>query len=72
MLAEKPIITTRVGAVPDLMQQGKNGIIIDVGDIEGIVEASFKLYTDNQYRQTLVSNGRSTVRNLYDIRCTVK
>lgn len=72
MLAEKPIITTRVGAVPDLMQQGKNGIMIDVGDIEGIVEASFKLYTDNQYRQTLVSNGRSTVRNLYDIRCTVK
>ncbi len=46
--------------------------MIDVGDIEGIVEASFKLYTDNQYRQTLVSNGRSTVRNLYDIRCTVK
>ena len=24
MLAEKPIITTRVGAVPDLMQHGKN------------------------------------------------
>lgn len=71
MLAEKPIITTRVGAVPDLMQHGKNGVMINVGDIEGIAEASYKLYTDNQYRQTLVSNGRLTVRNLYDIRCTV-
>ena len=58
MLAEKPIITTRVGAVPDLMQHGKNGVMIDVGDIEGIAEASYKLYTDNEYRQTLVSNGR--------------
>lgn len=72
MLAEKPIITTRVGAVPDLMQHGKNGVMIDVGDIEGIVEASYKLYTDNEYRQTLVSNGRLTVRNRYDVRCTVK
>ena len=58
MLAEKPIITTRVGAVPDLMQHGKNGVMIDVGDIEGIAEASYKLYTDNEYRQTLVSNGQ--------------
>ena len=71
MLAEKPIITTRVGAVPDLMQHGKNGVMIDVGDIEGIAEASYKLYTDNEYRQTLVSNGRLTVRNRYDVRCTV-
>ena len=72
MLAEKPIITTRVGAVPDLMQHGKNGVMIDVGDIEGIAEASYKLYTDNEYRQTLVSNGRLTVRNRYDVRCTVR
>lgn len=72
MLAEKPIITTRVGAVPDLMQHGENGVMIDVGDIEGIAEASYKLYTDNEYRQTLVSNGRLTVRNRYDVRCTVK
>lgn len=72
MLAEKPIITTRVGAVPDLMQHGKNGVMIDVGDIEGIAEASYKLYTDNEYRQTLVSNGRLTVRNRYDVRYTVK
>lgn len=72
MLAEKPIITTRVGAVPDLMQHGKNGVMIDVGDIEGIAEASYKLYTDNEYRQTLISNGRLTVRNRYDVRCTVK
>ena len=72
MLAEKPIITTRVGAVPDLMQHGKNGVMIDVGDIEGIAEASYKLYTDNEYRQTLVSSGRLTVRNRYDVRCTVK
>ena len=72
MLAEKPIITTRVGAVPDLMQHGKNGVMVDVGDIEGIAEASYKLYTDNEYRQTLVSNGRLTVRNRYDVRCTVK
>ena len=72
MLAEKPIITTRVGAVPDLMQHGKNGVMIDVGDIEGIAEASYKLYTDNEYRQTLVYNGRLTVRNRYDVRCTVK
>lgn len=72
MLAEKPIITTRVGAVPDLMQQGKNGIMIEVGDTKGIVEASFRLYNDDKYRQMLISNGRLTVRNLYDVRCTVR
>lgn len=56
MLCEKPIIATRVDAIPYLIKDGYNGLLVDVDDYKAAAEAVCKL-TNTDLQKTLVSNG---------------
>jgi glycosyltransferase involved in cell wall biosynthesis len=43
MTAHLPIVATRVGAIPDFVEEGKNGIMIEPGDIQGLATALLQL-----------------------------
>ena len=43
MQARLPIIGTRIGAVPDFVEDGFNGLLVEPGDINGISNAMIKL-----------------------------
>lgn len=34
-----PIVATRVGGIPDIVEQGKSGLLVRQGDVEGLAEA---------------------------------
>jgi glycosyltransferase involved in cell wall biosynthesis len=38
-----PLVTTRVGQAGDLVRDGENGWLVDVGDVDGLVEASSRV-----------------------------
>ena len=42
-----PIITTKVGAIPDMIKSGKNGLLIEVDDINGLMRKMEKLTNKN-------------------------
>jgi glycosyltransferase involved in cell wall biosynthesis len=46
MQARLPIIGTRVGAIPDFLQNDWNGILVEPGDIQGIANGVIKLLDD--------------------------
>ncbi len=41
-----PVIATKVGGVPEVVEDGKCGFLLPVGDIEGMAEAALTLLTD--------------------------
>ena len=43
MTAHLPIVATRVGAIPDFVEEGRNGYLIEPGDIPGLASALLKL-----------------------------
>lgn len=43
MTARLPIVATRVGAIPDFVEQGRNGWLVDPGDIQGLAKALLEL-----------------------------
>ena len=43
MTAHLPIVATRVGAIPDFVEEGRNGWLVEPGDIGGLAEALLKL-----------------------------
>jgi glycosyltransferase involved in cell wall biosynthesis len=43
MTAHLPIVATRVGAIPDFVENGKNGWLLEPGDVRGIADALTKL-----------------------------
>jgi starch synthase len=48
-----PVIATRVGAVPELVIDGVNGILVDVGDVSAMADAAERLIDDRAFRASL-------------------
>jgi glycosyltransferase involved in cell wall biosynthesis len=46
MTAHLPIVATRVGAIPDFVEDGRNGWLVAPGDVKGIAKALLTLLKD--------------------------
>ena len=57
MAAGKPVITTNVGGIPDIVQE-ENGIIINPGDIEALKTAILALENNDTMCEQMGSNNR--------------
>mgnify|MGYP001159162661 CR=1 FL=1 len=51
--AGKPVIATRVGGIPDAVEQGKSGLLVEAGDYDALRQATVDLLTDEQKRLTM-------------------
>jgi len=57
-----PIISTDVGQVPDMIQDGKNGFITKIGDTETVVKKAIEIFENTTLREELISNGLESVK----------
>ncbi len=62
-----PVITTPVGGIPSVIQHMKNGVLVQPGDAEEIMEAILLLSNDLDLRQHLGAAGRETCVNFYGV-----
>lgn len=62
MAAGKPVVASRVGAVPRVIEDGVNGLIVDPGDPEGLAAAMERILSDPGLARGLAERGRATVR----------
>jgi teichuronic acid biosynthesis glycosyltransferase TuaC len=53
-----PVVATRVGGTPELVQDGINGLLVDSGDAQALAEAIQRLSADEVLRQALGQAGR--------------
>jgi glycosyltransferase involved in cell wall biosynthesis len=58
MAGSKPVVATRVGAVPKLVIDEETGLLLDPGDVDGLVTAILRLLEDPNLRTRLGKNGR--------------
>lgn len=63
--AGKPVIGTRVGGVPDVVQDEETGFLVPVGDAESIADKVLTLLSDIELAQTLGAQGREFVRERF-------
>lgn len=61
MSAGKPVIGTRIGGIPEIIEQGKNGLIVPPGDHHAIAQAISKLAGSQSLREELASNAIQSV-----------
>jgi glycosyltransferase involved in cell wall biosynthesis len=61
MLAGVPVVATRVGGVPDLIQDGLHGFLHEVGDLTGMTRSLKRLLTDPVLRQRMGKAGRERI-----------
>lgn len=67
MLLRKPIIATDVCAIPELIINRENGILVEMDNVNEIVDSSIEIYRNQVLRNRIVENGYKRVHILYDI-----
>jgi glycosyltransferase involved in cell wall biosynthesis len=65
--AGRPVVSSRVGGVADVVSDGTDGLLCDPGDVEGLATALAALATDHELRGRLGENGRARVRSRYGV-----
>ena len=67
----KPVVTTRVGGIPELVQDHESGYLVDRGDTETMSNKVLTLLNDALLRERMGRNGKHTVRQKFDLRSNV-
>ena len=68
MMASKPIVASRVDAIPNIIRDGENGLLIEVDDDVRASEAVLRIYKDAGLKNRLVTQGMEDVHNRFNAR----
>lgn len=67
MMARKPIVASRVDAIPNIICDGENGLLVEMDDVVGASTAVLKLYLNNNLKSKLIDKGLETVYKKFDV-----
>lgn len=65
-LAGLPIVATRVGGIPDAVDDGKTGILVSAGDYHGLASAILRLLGSEGLRAQMAKTAAARARELFD------
>lgn len=68
MMASKPIVASRVDAIPNIIRDGENGVLVEADDATGASEAVLRIYRDRNLKDELVLHGLEDVHNRFNAR----
>jgi glycosyltransferase involved in cell wall biosynthesis len=69
MAADLPIVATGVGGVPEVLEQGRSGVVVPYGDLAQLASGIRTVVHDEARRSQLVRAGRERVAELTWQRC---
>ncbi len=67
----KPIVGTSVGGIPEVVEDGKTGFLVDSGDASQIAERLLLLSRNESLRKQMGQAGREAVQKKFDLRKNV-
>jgi len=60
-----PVVTTRAGGIPYVVEHERNGLLVDCGDHAALADAALRLLDDPALAHRLMDEGLSDVKRLY-------
>jgi glycosyltransferase involved in cell wall biosynthesis len=66
MAAGRPVVASRIGGIPEVVVDGRCGILVESGCPAELSEAIVRLARDPQLCREMGTSGRSRVHELYD------
>lgn len=68
MMASKPIVASSVDAIPNIIRDGENGLLVKVDDAVGASKAVLRIYQEDGLKDRLVTQGSEDVHNRFNAR----
>ena len=66
-----PVISTPVGAIPEIVKDGRNGLLVEVGDVAALANAITQLLDDTEMRLALGQAAGRDHTEHYELGCYV-
>ena len=63
-----PVVATEAGGVPEIIRDGKNGLLVPPGDSKALAEALMRLLKSEGLREKLAVNGARMVRERFALK----
>ena len=67
MAAGKPLVATRVGGIPELVEHGETGFLVNRGDAAAAASSILTLLRDEELRETMGDAGRRRVAERFEV-----
>ena len=67
-MAGKPIVASRGDAIPNIIRDGENGLLVEMDDDIGASEAVLRICWDKGLKDKLVLQGMEDVHNRFNAR----
>ena len=67
LAADRPVVASDVGGVPEIIENGVNGLLVAPGDPSKLAEACLRILKDNDLSRQIVLAGSKTVRQRFNI-----
>lgn len=61
-----PVISSRVGGVPEVLENEKQGFLIELNDIDGFAEAGIEILKNDKLWEEMSQNGIKRARDFFD------
>ena len=68
MMAGKPIVASRVDAIPNIIHDGENGLLVEADDAAGASEAVLRIYKEKELKEKMVAQGADDVHKKFNAR----
>ncbi len=65
MAYEKPVVATRAGGIPEIIESGRNGILVKPDDSEALAEAITAVLKNQELRSRIARQGQLDVRERF-------
>ncbi len=67
-----PVVATKVGGVVDIIEDGKNGLLVPPADPKSMADAVMRIFKDTQLARDLAENAYAKVKEKYNVELMVK
>jgi glycosyltransferase involved in cell wall biosynthesis len=68
MAAGKPVVASRVDDIPELVDEGRTGLLFDSDDLDGLISALQKLIDKHELRKQLGEAGKEKIKAEFDLK----
>ena len=60
-----PVIGTKSGGIPEIIEDGINGLLVDYGDIEALKNSIIKILKNNSLREKIIQGGYESINSKF-------
>jgi glycosyltransferase involved in cell wall biosynthesis len=60
-----PAIGTKTGGIPEIIEDGVSGLLVDYGDVKSLTDSMFKILKDRPFGDKLIRGGYETINSKF-------